>query len=235
LNKLKILAIETAAMMGGVALADEEGLIAEYRLGIDTRNSDGLLPAIDRMLSDVQIGLSDLGAIAVSIGPGSYTGLRVGLAMAKGLAIGTNLPLIAVPTLEAMAAAFPYTDKWVSPWLYAGEKNVHWGLFRMKEATLTSVIADSTSSVEEALQILSSHHESLLFVGGGALRYQTLIMEMGHASGAEGWVVTPRGVQFPSPASVAACGMIRLMKGDVLKPEEVVPVYSWKRYPMELT
>ena len=116
---MKVLGIETATLMGGVALMSEVGLISEYRMGVAARHSERLLPAIDHLLTQSRSSLSELSAIAVSAGPGSYTGLRVGLAVAKGLAMGAHLPLVMVPTLEAHAAAFSQCQRLIAPMLDA--------------------------------------------------------------------------------------------------------------------
>ena len=101
-----ILGIETSTRLGSVALIDETRLIAEYRVSLEMKQAERLLPLIDAMLKETKISLSDLGAIAVSVGPGLFTGLRVGIATAKGLAMGRGLPLFPVPTLQAIALPF---------------------------------------------------------------------------------------------------------------------------------
>ena len=89
-----VLGIESSTMQGGVALVGETGLVAEYTLNVEVTHSERLLPALDRLLTDAGVGLEALGGLAVSIGPGSFTGLRIGLSTAKGLAAATGKPLI---------------------------------------------------------------------------------------------------------------------------------------------
>ena len=121
-----VLGIETSTMTGSVALMDEERLIAEYTLNLPRRSKEKrigvgvypaesgallrrethtsrLMPAIDKVLKDASLTIQDLDGIAVSLGPGSFTGLRIGIATAKGLAQGLNIPVVGIPTLDGLA------------------------------------------------------------------------------------------------------------------------------------
>ncbi|HPI73606.1 MAG TPA: tRNA (adenosine(37)-N6)-threonylcarbamoyltransferase complex dimerization subunit type 1 TsaB [bacterium] len=102
-----ILAIETASQVCAVALAQGRELVAEYRLNLKNQHARLLAASVEKILSDCRVQLEDLQAIAVSIGPGSFTGLRIGLSFAKGLAFGRELPIVGVPTLQALASQAP--------------------------------------------------------------------------------------------------------------------------------
>src|SRR5690554_5899592 len=102
-----ILALETATSLGSVALWDER-LVGEYTLNIKRTHSERLMPAVVRILADAGLGPSDLTAVAVSSGPGSFTGLRIGMMTAKTLAWSLNLPLFGIPTLDALAWKMRY-------------------------------------------------------------------------------------------------------------------------------
>ncbi|MDZ7261012.1 MAG: tRNA (adenosine(37)-N6)-threonylcarbamoyltransferase complex dimerization subunit type 1 TsaB, partial [candidate division KSB1 bacterium] len=102
-----MLGIETATEVCGVALTEDEDLIAEYRLNLDRSHAERLVPAIERITNDAQLSLKELQLIAVSIGPGSFTSLRIGLATAKGLAFSLALPLVSVVSLDALAVQAP--------------------------------------------------------------------------------------------------------------------------------
>lgn len=218
---MKILALETATLAGGVALMDEARLIAEYRLHVEMRHSERLLSAIDRLLSDSGTSVSDLNAIAVSIGPGSFTGLRVGLSTAKGLAMGSGKPLITVPTLEAMAACFPYTGALVAPMLDARRQEVYWALFDMQTGQPVRIISEEAASPEGVLESVGRFDRPVLFVGEGAEKYRELL-----SAGRSGRALfAPRSLQFPSAAAVAELGLAQLKKGETHLPEEVVPFY----------
>ena len=120
---MKILAIETSTMLGGVAVMDDvKGLLVEVRASVKTGHSGKLMPEIDDALKRASLGIGDIDALCVTTGPGSFTGLRIGLSTVKGLAYSTGLPVVAVPTLEALAWNFPDFPCPVCPMLDARKK-----------------------------------------------------------------------------------------------------------------
>src|ERR1700687_3568189 len=107
---MKLLAVESATLSGGVALLDDDRLVGEITLNIAITHSERLMSAVDRLLADSGLAPADLDGLAVSVGPGSFTGLRVGLATVKALAMALDLPVAPVPTLDALAARLPFAD-----------------------------------------------------------------------------------------------------------------------------
>lgn len=218
---MKILSIETATLAGGVALMEEAGLIAEYRLHVEVRHSERLLLAIDRLLTDSGTAVADLDAIAVSIGPGSFTGLRVGLSTAKGLAMGGRKPLVTIPTLEAMAWLFPYSNALIAPMLDARRQEVYWALFDMQEGGPVRLHPDAATSPEAMLEAIGRLDRPVLFVGEGAEKYRELLLTRRPG----GTLFPPKALRFPSAAGVAELGLARLKGGEVHPPEVVTPFY----------
>ena len=122
---MKILAIETSTMLGGVAIADDSaGLIAEVRLNVKSTHSERLMMEIDHVLKQSFLKMSDIDVFAIAVGPGSFTGLRIGLSTVKGLSYATGKPIVSVPTLEAFAWNFPYCRYPVCTLLDARKKEV---------------------------------------------------------------------------------------------------------------
>ena len=214
---MKVLGIETATLMGGVALMAEAGLISEYRMGVAVRHSERLLPAIDHLLTQSHASLSQISAIAVSAGPGSYTGLRVGLAVAKGLAMGAHLPLVMVPTLEAHAAAFSQCQRLIAPMLDARRGQVYWALFDPRPEGLTRIYPDTVSTLQEAIAIIRSFQRETLVTGDPPDR--DAIAAAIPAS------FPIRAAAFPSAACVAERGLLRLQRGETIAPDAAVPTY----------
>ncbi len=143
-----ILGIESATPVASVALVDEKGLLGEALLNVGLTHSEQLLPMIDDLLRQCRKSFKDITAIGVSAGPGSFTGLRIGMATAKGLAQGGGLELLAIPTLEAMAYQMIGQPILVSPMQNARREQIYTGLYRWREETVTegggiSEIADS--------------------------------------------------------------------------------------------
>src|SRR5436309_847811 len=152
LPAMRVLALETSTRAGGVALVDGERLVAEYVLDISVTHSERLLAAVDRVLADARWTPRDLEGLAVSIGPGSFTGLRIGVSTVKGLGWALGLPIAAVPTLDAMAATVPWAALPVCPVLDARRGEVYASLYRRdgdglrREATL--LVGDGAAGVD---------------------------------------------------------------------------------------
>lgn len=200
---------------------NETGLIAEHRLHVEVRYSERLLVAIDRLLSDSGTSVADLDAIAVSIGPGSFTGLRVGLSTAKGLAMGSRKPLVTVPTLEAIASLFPHSNALIAPMLDARRQEVYWALFDTQEGRPLRLHPEAATSPEAMLESIGRLEQPVLFVGEGVDKYKELLFA--HRAGKS--LFAPKALQFPSAAAVAELGLARFKNGEVQPPEEVTPFY----------
>lgn len=222
---MKILAIETTAIEGSIALMDETRLIAEYRLNVPTRHAERIMISVDHLLKQSQTRLSDLSAIAVSIGPGSFTGLRVGLATAKGLAVGANRPLVLVPTLEVMAAAFPYAHPLIAPFVDAHKGEVYTALFDAKKEKRQRLQNDRAiipeAALEDILFVSKEMKRPVLFTGDGTIKYRVLIEgKMGEKA-----CFPPKAFQFSSAAQVAELAFELFLNEKVTPPDLANPVY----------
>src|SRR5262245_28797949 len=127
---MRLLALESATLAGGAALLDGDVIVGEHRSNIALTHSERLMVAVDRLLQDCGWSMSDLDGLAVSVGPGSFTGLRVGIATVKGLALAMSLPVAPVPTLDALASALPFADVPVCPVLDARKGEVYLSCYR---------------------------------------------------------------------------------------------------------
>ncbi|MEX2208113.1 MAG: tRNA (adenosine(37)-N6)-threonylcarbamoyltransferase complex dimerization subunit type 1 TsaB [Myxococcota bacterium] len=158
-----LLALDTSAERGSLALFDGERLIAETWLDAGERHAASLLVCLDRLLAQSKRTLAEVDRIALSIGPGSFTGLRIGLASALGLAFGTERRLVPVPTLAALATQAGVEDRAIAPVLDARRGEVYAGLYR---ADGTALREDSCSSIADFLASLPAHGP-IAFLGGG--------------------------------------------------------------------
>src|SRR2546426_976721 len=122
--------VVTSTLGGGAALLDGELVVGEYALDVSATHSERLMGAIDRLLTDAGWTVHDLEGLAVSVGPGSFTGLRIGLSTVKGLALALSIPLLAVPTLHEMAALLPFAALPVCPVLVARKPQGYPSLYR---------------------------------------------------------------------------------------------------------
>ncbi len=213
-----VLGIESSTMQGGVALVGETGLVAEYILNVQVTHSERLLPAMDRLLADAGVGLDALDGLAVSIGPGSFTGLRIGLSTAKGLAYATGLPLVGVPTLEVLAWGVPYASVPVCPVLDARKQEVYAALYRYEQGALVPVM-QPTALAPEAL--CGRIRRPTLFLGDALTEYGDLFRRLL----GEKLLVPPAACRGARPASVADLGRRRLQRGERDALEAIVPLY----------
>jgi tRNA threonylcarbamoyl adenosine modification protein YeaZ len=133
---MRLLALETATLAGGAALLEDGRLVGESRLNIQLTHSERVLAVVDRLLQDCAWEIASLRGLAVSIGPGSFTGLRVGAATAKGLALALDVPVAPVPTLDALAATLPFADAPVVPLLAARKNEVYCSLYRWRDGAM---------------------------------------------------------------------------------------------------
>src|SRR5258706_5953994 len=133
---MRVLAVETSSLAGGVALLDGPALVAEYLLDVSVTNPERLMSAVDGVLADARWTPRELNGLAVAVGPGSFTGLRIAVSTVKGLALALDLPIAAVPTLDAMAAAVPWAALPVCPVLGARKGEVYTSLYRWDGGTM---------------------------------------------------------------------------------------------------
>ncbi len=170
-----LLAVDTATPGGSVALYAGQQLLAECYRKLPGTHSDWLMNAIERLLAEARVKATDLNLLAVVHGPGSFTGLRVGMATIKGLAIGTGVPVVGLSSLQVLAAGLPFANYPVCALLDARKKEVYAGLFDNRKG-LPQPLGEERVLPPEVL--LESLHGEVLFVGDGALVYRTLIVSM---------------------------------------------------------
>jgi tRNA threonylcarbamoyladenosine biosynthesis protein TsaB len=220
---MKILAIETSTMLGGVALMDDSsGLIAEVRLNVKSTHSERLMTEIDHLLRQAGLKISDIDVFAVAIGPGSFTGLRIGLSTVKGFSYATGKPIVSVPTLEALAWNFPYCIYPVCTMLDARKKEVYTALFKWDKEGFLRLIDEMSIKVDRLLeQMMPYIHGKVVFTGEGALLYRDTIIEvMGEKA-----IFAPPEKMIPSPANVASIGIRKATKEEFSEPVSLIPFY----------
>jgi tRNA threonylcarbamoyladenosine biosynthesis protein TsaB len=220
---MKILAVETSTMLGGLAIAgDSTGLIAEVRLNVKSTHSERLMTEIDHVLKQSGIRIDDIDVFAAAIGPGSFTGLRIGLSTIKGFSYATGKPVVAVPTLEALAWNFPFSLYPVCTVLDARKKEVYAALFQWKEQAFSKLMEETSIKVDRLLEnIGGSSHGRIIFTGEGALLYKGRITEV---LGEKAVFPAPDKMS-PSPASVASVGLQKALRGEFSGPVNLVPFY----------
>jgi tRNA threonylcarbamoyladenosine biosynthesis protein TsaB len=214
---MKLLAVESATLSGGAAILDGDRLLGEITLNIAITHSERLLAAVDRLLSDCGLAPADLEGLAVSVGPGSFTGLRVGLATVKGLAMALDLPIAPVPTLDALAARLPFADAPVCPILDARKNEVYLSLYRWRGDRMCREREYLALPPELAAAGLTA---PVILLGDGIEACRPWLDGQG-----DGIRIAPAAQRLPTAATVAELGHAVLAAGDGVGAEALVPLY----------
>lgn len=220
---MKILGIESSSMVASVALTADGTTMAEYTVNFKKTHSQTLLPMIDEIMRMLELDLEEVDAIAVSAGPGSFTGLRIGSATAKGLGLVLDKPLISVPTLDAMAYGLFGTSALLCPMMDARRSQVYTGLYRC-EKQLEVVLPSCSLDVRELAKELNARREAVIFLGDGVPVYQTLLEEQMEVP----FRFAPAHLNRQRAAAVAALGEVYFMQGRVETAMEHRPDYLKK-------
>ncbi len=217
---MKVLAIETSTMLGGVAIADEKGLIAETRLNVKSTHSERLMATIDEQLRQSDMTLGDIDVFVVASGPGSFTGLRIGLSTAKGLCFATGKPLVMVPTLEAFARSFPFSKHPVCVMLDARRGEVYAAVFQWDKG-FVKLLDEVSASPEDLFRDVDS---PVVLAGEGAQVYRDRLL----ALLGERAMFAPLETMVPSPANVAILGLEKALQGEFTDASAAEPFYIRK-------
>ena len=234
---MRILGIDTATSLASVAVAENDDVIGEEiwrnkkrgngaSFPTEGNRTEIILPLISTILEKNRISLNDLSALAVSIGPGSFTGLRVGLATAKGIAYSSELPVIGVSTLVASAARAIDFCGVICSLLDARKNEVYMGSFRRGRGALSRLANDGLYSINSAVELMRKCQREageavMMAIGDGAELYKEILI-----SEFKGSIVVPAGHEYGSiAAQVALLARSRILAESVDDIGALVPVY----------
>ncbi len=216
---MKILAIETSTITGGAAIVEDHKLLAEGRLSLKAIHSERLMGLIDFLLKAIKMTIYDMDYLAVGVGPGSFTGLRVGIATVKGLAYGTGKLVAPVSSLEAFAANIPFAqDCLICPMLDAKRHEIYVALYRQGDSGLETVLTERAARLADIVAYID---RKTLFIGDGAVVYRSKIEE---ALGERATFLTGTAM-YPSAANVAFLAMRNIQTGNIVNALELSPQY----------
>lgn len=174
---MKILALDSSGLVASVAVVEDDQLLAEYTVNYKKTHSQTLLPMLDEIAKMIELDLETIDAIAVAAGPGSFTGLRIGSATAKGLGLALKKPLIPVPTVDALAYNLYDSTGVICPMMDARRKQVYTGIYRFADHELVTVSRQKAIAVEELIRELNALGEAVIFLGDGVTVYQEMLKE----------------------------------------------------------
>jgi tRNA threonylcarbamoyladenosine biosynthesis protein TsaB len=219
---VRLLAVETSTLTGAVALLEEGRVVAESRVSVAVTHGERLVSAIDGVLRAARRELADIDAFAVALGPGSFTGLRIGLSTIKGLAFATGKPAVGVPTLDALAWRLPYCAYPICPILDARKNEVYTGLYRTLSGELelleTPRAMPPAALAEELRDGLAG---PVVFVGDAVSRFGPIFSEILGSRAC----LAPADLRLPSAVTVGEIATGALERGEAGDPGNLVPLY----------
>jgi len=218
---VKILVLESSGLVASVAVVTEEKLIGEYTTNFKKTHSQTLLPMMDTLLKMIGIPVQEMDAIAVSGGPGSFTGLRIGSATAKGLGLALSIPIISVPTVDAIAYNLCGTDAVVCPLMDARRNQTYTGLYSFDGNEMEVLKEQCAVGIDEIISIVNQFEQPVTFLGDGVPVFQEYIAENCSVP----YTFAPAHVNKQRAGAVAALGMKYFAEGRSETAAEHKPEY----------
>lgn len=174
---MKILAVDSSGLVASVAIMEDDTLVAEYTINYKKTHSQTLLPMLDEIVKMTETDLQSVDAIAVAKGPGSFTGLRIGAATVKGLALTLDKPVIGIPTVEGLAMNLYGADALICPLMDARRNQVYTGIYQFCDGELTVLEDQMAVGIDQIIQMLNERNQSVIFLGDGVSVYREIIEE----------------------------------------------------------
>lgn len=218
---MKILSLDSSGLVASTAVVEDNNLIAEYTVNYKKTHSQTLLPMLDEIVRMTETQLKDVDAIAVAKGPGSFTGLRIGLATAKGLALALDKPIVGIPTLEGLAMNLCGTEHLVCPLMDARRNQVYTGIYRFDGTELMIVKDQVAVAIDDIITALNQIGEKVIFLGNGVDVYRSCIEE----KIAIPYQFAPAHLNKQSAGAVGVRGLQYLQKGMIEDADTFAPEY----------
>ena len=222
---MQVLGIESSSLVASVALLKDDMIVAEYTVNYKKTHSQTLLPMLDEIVRMTQTDLKEIDVIALSNGPGSFTGLRIGSATAKGLGLALEKTIVEIGTVEATAyQCFGYNGL-ICPIMDARRSQVYTGLYRFDaQGNFTEVFGQCALGVEELVEKLNTYPDQVLLLGDGVPVYKEMIEQLAPGR----FVYAPAFAARQRAAAVAALGAVRFAQGCAIPAEASAPDYLRK-------
>ncbi len=222
---MKILALDSSGLVASVAITEGGNLLGEYTINYKKTHSQTLLPMLEEVREMIELDMKSIDAIAVAAGPGSFTGLRIGSATAKGLGLALERPIISVPTLDGLAFNLYGTDKIVCPLLDARRNQVYTALYefeKVEDAYQLQILKEQCAvSIHEIIEICNAFEREVIFLGDGVPVFEAILKEEMKVP----YTFAPAHMNRQRAASVAALGEVYYKEGKIVSAEEHEPEY----------
>ena len=214
------LAFDSTAKAASVAVTDGDKLLALYNIDNGLTQSELLLPMAENMLKNLKLTFNDVGLLACAVGPGSFTGVRIGVALVKGIAFGKNIPCVAVSTLDELAENLSGLDGIIVPVMDARRQQVYTATYRGKGGTLDKLTPDRAIAISELAQELKEYSEPIYLVGDG---YD--VARRGLIAAGVDVKETPKLLITENAYSVALVANRKYEKCETVSDLEIAPTY----------
>lgn len=217
-----ILGISTSTARVGCAIGGHEGILGAVYSSRGKRHAETLTPAIEFLCRQTRVELRDIGAVAVDVGPGMFTGLRVGIAAGKALAHARRLPMVGVPSLDLLAFQCRFSSRRIVGAIDAGRGEIFHASYRQSPGGIQRVTEPQVGTAEELAAQLQAYDDEALLVGDGALRYREAF------EGVRRLELGDSGVAHPSAGSLVQLAHAKALREDFVTPTELTPLYLRK-------
>ena len=217
-----ILGISTSTARVGCAIGGHEGILGAVHSSRGKRHAETLTPAIEFLCRQTRVELADIGVVAVDLGPGLFTGLRVGVAAGKALAHARRLPMIGVTSLDLLAFALRHSSRRIVCAIDAGRGEIFHASYRQSPGGVQRLTEPAVGTAEDLAMDLQALDQELLLVGDGALRYRDSF------AGIRRLELGDSGVAHPSAGSLVQLAHARALREDFVTPTELTPLYLRK-------
>lgn len=214
-----ILGIETATVQAGCAIGAHEGVLASAHSAKGKRHAENLVPAIDFICGQAQVGLGDIGLVAVDVGPGLFTGLRVGVATAKAIAFGLRVPMIAVSSLDLLAFPVRFSNRLIVTAIDARRGELYYAFYRQVPGGVQRLGEHHLGTPDDLASELLATPEEVLLVGDGAVRYAEAFEGLAKVE------IVDRANSYPSAASLVQLAHAQALREEFGRPDEIEPIY----------
>ena len=214
-----ILALDSTAQTGAVALCRDEKLVASFTLNTGNTHSETLLPSVEAVLKLGDVTVDDVDLFAISKGPGSFTGVRIGAATVKGMAFGKDKPCIGVSTLEALAYNLRGFSGIACPVMNARRSQVYNALFRVENGKIERLCPDRAIALSDLAEELAAYGDTPVYLSGDGYEMTREALTNCNLG------VTPEELIYQSGYSVAMCGLAAYEAGERTTDAELVPTY----------
>ena len=217
-----ILGIDTATPQVGCAIGGHEGVLAAFQSARGRRHAETLVPSIQFLCAQARIELAEIGAIAVDVGPGLFTGLRVGVATAKAMASALRVPMVGVSSLDLLAFEVRRTSRRIISVVDARRGEVFYAFYRQVPAGVQRLSDMRCGTPEELCSEIQATGEECLAVGDGALRYADQLCDLIRVE------IEDAGCAYPSPSALVQLAHARALREDFVNAWDLQPVYLRK-------